>query len=235
MEKNKNCCGEMVEIPAGKFWMGAQEKNQEGQNYDCDACPNESPVREVELSAYNIGKYPVTVEQYQRFIEEEGYKNKLYRDEENFDKFTKPDNWEDQKLYPSRPVVGVNWYEAAAYARWCDGRLPTEAEWERAARGPGQTYRKYPWGNNPAEDDIAELSAVGLFPERATAEGIHDMAGHIWQWCQDQYHATEGGRVVRGGSFSSYQDFLRCAARHRFNPLIGGYNLGFRVVRGPSL
>ncbi|MEW6381398.1 MAG: SUMF1/EgtB/PvdO family nonheme iron enzyme [bacterium] len=255
--------GPMIEIPGGLFWMGAQRDKRTERNFDKDARNDESPVHQVELSAYRIGKYPVTVEQYRRFIEDGGYENNRYwQATGGFGKYREPKKWEDQKQYPSRPVVSVSWYEAAAFACWAGGRLPTEAEWERAARGPGQEYRKYPWGSNEPtpetanfyESETGKAAPVGIFPDNCSPEGVIDMAGNVWEWCQDWYSekyyqlcARQGvvkdplgpkngeGRVVRGGSFLSYQVNLRCAARYWSVPSSRVNYSGFRVVRGPSV
>jgi formylglycine-generating enzyme required for sulfatase activity len=246
-------------IPGGKFWMGAQKKDGKWQNYDSDAYDDESPVHEVDLSPFRISKYPITVGQYQRFMEDGGYENKKYWINGKVGEFKEPDHWQDQLPYPSRPVVYVSWYEAAAYCCWANGRLPTEAEWERAARGSGQDYRKYPWGNkepdaetaNYNESKVGHATPVGIFPESCSPEGVIDMAGNVWEWCWDWFgekyydhcfrqgivHNPEGpkkgdGRVVRGGSFDYYGGNLRCAGRDVGNPRYRYDDGGFRVVCG---
>jgi len=234
-------CGPMVDIPGGSFWMGGQKTDPNGQNFDRNARDDESPVRQVKLSPFSISKYPVTVSQYQRFMEEGGYKDKQHWETGGFGKFEEPRDWGNQQQYFSRPVI-VNWYEAAAYACWAGGRLPTEAEWERAARGPGQEYRKYPWGNDEPTPEHANFSAsgirhttpVGIFPKGGSPEGVLDLAGNVREWCEDWYDEKQSGRVVRGGSFGYDVDDLRCAARHWYDPHGWSGLCGFRVVRGPS-
>jgi formylglycine-generating enzyme required for sulfatase activity len=251
----------MVTIAGGRFRMGAQKGNPKERSYDPEADEaewNEAPVHHVELSPFLISKYPVTVGQYLKFMEDGGYDDERYWRAGKFGEFKGPDNWEDQKQFPSRPVVFVNWYEAAAYASWAGGRLPTEAEWERAARGPQQEYRKYPWGNeeptgetaNFSESKIDHVTPVGIFPENCSPEGVIDMAGNVWEWCNDwfnkDYYRTcaekgivnnpegpENGdrRVIRGGSFNVFRDGMRCADRVWYGPLLRSDDLGFRVVR----
>jgi hypothetical protein len=104
-----------VTIPACTFLMGAQKVDSKAPNYDPAAYPDESPVHEVRLTAYKIGKYPVTVGEYTRFIEADGYKNKAYWQAGGFGEFHEPENWETQVQFPTRPVVNVSWFEAKAF------------------------------------------------------------------------------------------------------------------------
>jgi len=251
----------VIKIKGGRFWMGAQKRDSNGRNYDEDAYEAEwaeCPVHEVELSSIQISKYPVTVGQYKSFIEDGGYEEERFWTEGGFGDFKEPDQWEEQLQYPSRPVVYVGWHEAAAYARWSKGRLPTEAEWERTARGSGKIYRKYPWGNkkphaesaNFSDSNIGHITPVGIFPINATLEGVIDMAGNVWEWCADWYSenyyeicAEQGlvknpsgpetgtSRVVRGGAFLNAPDDLRCANRDWLNPDNRFGLVGFRIVR----
>ncbi len=253
---------EMVYISGGRFWMGAQRRDLKGRNFDPNADESyydESPVHEVKLSPFYVSKYPITVGQYLRFIEDGGYEEERYWQAGNFGDFKSPDRWAEQLLYPSRPVVYVSWYEAAAYAHWAGGRLPSEAEWERAARGPADEYRKYPWGDeepkpettNFIESKIGHVTPVGIFPGNSSPEGVMDLAGNVWEWCEDWFSedyyqscARQGivtdprgpekgdGRVVRGGSFGGLPDYLRCAVRYGSVPQDRDDYLGFRVVRG---
>jgi len=176
-----------IEIPSGLFLMGAQKLNPKEPNYDEEAYDDESPVHPVFLSAYRIGRYPVTVEEYLRFVEDRGYAKASYWKAGGFGKWRWPAGGraarEEQVDNPTRPVVGVSWYEASAYAAWAGCRLPTEAEWELAARG--RTGRKYPWGDEPPNEPIAGLlrlanfdrivghpAPVGTYPLGDTPEGI---------------------------------------------------------------
>jgi formylglycine-generating enzyme required for sulfatase activity len=253
----------MVDIPGGIFWMGAQKQNKNNPNYDdkayeTDDKMKESPVHQVELSPFSISKYPITVGQYQRFIEDEGYEDEKYWINGGFGKFKEPNKWQDQLPYPSRPVVYVSWYEAAAYCQWAGGRLPSEAEWERAARGPDPAYRKYPWGNkepdgetaNFYESKINHVTPVGIFPESCSPEGIIDLAGNVWEWCWDwiggdyyQICARQGvvknpkgptkgeARVLRGGSWGLIEGVCRSSFRVWFSPVNRSIIWGFRVVQ----
>lgn len=182
-----------------------------------------------------------------------------------------PMEWEDQVPYWNRSVTGVCWFEAEAYCRWLDRairaldgagwiggsdlavRLSTEAEWEKAARAGDK--RIYPWGNEPWDENranaegvndkgIGHPSAVGLYPQGATPQGIHDLAGNVWEWAHTVYlgypyppdprdwAARRGGErlVVRGGSWVYLQGYVRCAARGRHFPDYYFDYLGFRVV-----
>ena len=247
----------MIHIPGGTFMMGAQKKKETQPNYDSDAYDRESPVHEVRLSNYDICRFPVTVGQYFRFMEEGGYENKSLWAAGGWNKFTEPGDWEKQQLYPTRPVVGVSWYEAMAYAHWAGKQLPTEAQWERAARGPGKQYRKYPWGNtapdgkniNFWESKLGHPSPVGMFPDDCSEEGVLDMGGNVWEWCLDKWHKnyqgapTDGSawetgdssyRVLRGGSWSGNAQHCRSANRLGNSPDYRYNDIGFRLVFVPQ-
>jgi formylglycine-generating enzyme required for sulfatase activity len=153
-----------VTIPAGKFLMGAQSENPEGANYDPESTYTdewrETP-HEVYLGRLCIARYPVTVGQYRQFVEDEGYQDERWWTAGGFGEYSEPDEWERQVAYPSRPVVGVSWWEAMAFCAWAGFRLATEAEWERAARGT--EGRKYPWGPNPSTSNgRTTMAAPGI-------------------------------------------------------------------------
>jgi formylglycine-generating enzyme required for sulfatase activity len=233
-------------VPAGEFWMGAQHTDPSGRNYDRDAMDNESPVYKAIVDAFDIGRYPVTVGEFRDFVQENGYKRAEWWSPEAYGKFAEPDRWELQLQYPNRPVVGVSWYEAAAYCAFAACRLPTEAEWEWAARR--DETRKYPWGKEKPEPSrlnyelsLRQLTPVGIYPAGATPDGIFDMAGGVWEWCSDWYGpyttspepnpagpAAGSNRVLRGGSWND--SFIRAATRNRYPPETRRNNIGFRLI-----
>ncbi len=238
-----------IPIPAGKFWMGAQK--EKGRNQDEEAYDDEAPVHEVTLNKFLIGRYPVTVQEYQKFIDEGGYeKEEYWRETGGFGKFTEPEKWEEQQSHGNRPVTGVSWYEAAAYCKRARGRLPREAEWERAARGARENA-KYPWGNEPIDETRANYrghvgrpTPVGLYPLGATTEGVDDMMGNVVEWCLDWFGPYPNGpddnpsgprsgkgKVLRGGSWDYVQGVVRVSFRVRSQPVDRGDYVGFRCVR----
>ncbi|MGH9671843.1 MAG: formylglycine-generating enzyme family protein, partial [Bryobacteraceae bacterium] len=163
-----------------------------------------------------------------------------------------PENWPDQLEHGNRPIVGVSWFEAAAYCTWAGGRLPTEAEWEHAARG-GRIGCKYTWGNEPPDPsranyggNVGHPTPVGLYPKGATTDGICDMLGNVLEWCvdwwDDKYYAKSetknprgpqkgDDRLVRGGSWVGYPRVLRVSVRDGYGPGVRNVVLGFRCVR----
>ena len=202
---------DMVYIPAGAFTMGAEGR------FD-----DEKPVHKVYLDAYYMDRYEVTNAQYGAFMKATGR--------------AAPEFWNDSRFnHPDRPVVGVTWYDGEAYCKWVGKRLPTEAEWEKAARGTDA--RIYPWGNSfgsgranlSDRGDRYEYTApVGSFPSGASPYGVHDMAGNVWEWVNDWhdkgYYSRSPGRnptgpdagkykVLRGGSWYDDPRFLRTAYR----------------------
>jgi formylglycine-generating enzyme required for sulfatase activity len=214
-----------VTIPAGTFLMGAQRKRENKPGYDPEATEYDSSVREVTFEKpFQIGRYPVTVEEYKRFVE----------DETNGPK-SAPRDWDEQILHPNRPVVSVTWFDAVAYCKWIGARLPTEEEWEYAARGT--EARKYPWGNQPPDASranyndagIGKPTPVGLFAAGNTPEGVADMAGNVWEWTGTEY--DKDSKVVRGASFGNDARNLRAADRLRNEPVDRLDNIGFRCVR----
>jgi formylglycine-generating enzyme required for sulfatase activity len=224
----------MCAIPAGGFWMGSDPP--EGQD-------NEHPRRRVATGAYQIGETPVTNAEFAAALRsldfyrrreawtEEGWK---WREENGITapRFQGDEAWRDY-LGPDQPLVGVSWYEADAFARSLEMRLPTEAEWERAARG--DDGRRFPWGDEWTKDLAAHRGgARHTLPVRSLAKnrspyGLYDCAGNVWEWCADLY--SPGLRSARGGSWNAHPPQLRCAARNAWPPDARFSNLGFRLAR----
>jgi len=188
-----------VEIPAGSFLMGAQSRDPNQNNYDKEAHPWESPVHLVTLSNFWIGKYPITVSQFSRFVDDDGYNKAEFWKAGAMGHWKMPDQWDKQLQFHNRPITGVSWFEAMAFCAWATLSLPTEAQWERAARESGQEYQKYPWGNEQPDTlranfhglKIDHSTSVGIFPKSNSVwnEGqdslLLDMAGNVWEWCCD--------------------------------------------------
>jgi formylglycine-generating enzyme required for sulfatase activity len=249
----------LVEVPAGPFLMGSN-KRQDPQAFD-----DEMPQHEEQsiTQPYRIGKYPVTNAQYARFVAAGGYDNQGYWTEAGWrwkgDR-RGPERYGGEFEQPEHPVVGVSWYEATAYCRWLAEtagqpyRLPSEAEWEKAARG--EDGRLWPWGNqfdpkkcNSAEGRLGHTTPVGQFsPAGDSPYGCADMAGNVWEWCRSLYKPypyraddgrevpqAAGARVLRGGSWLDFaRRAARCAARLRSYPDYFGGSVGFRVVFSPN-
>ncbi|MFK8015916.1 MAG: SUMF1/EgtB/PvdO family nonheme iron enzyme [Gammaproteobacteria bacterium] len=245
-----------VRIEPGQFLMGAQSEDENGPGYDPNAFSDEAPVRCVTITdGFWIGRYPVTVGDFIKFIAagDDGYLNPALWDPSGWhwredQQLEAPNKWESQLGRLNTPVVGVSWYEADAYARWVNGALPTEAQWEWTARGAEAT--RYPWGNLEPSDRHAcfdsrndQVVPVGVYGEGHTAAGVSDLSGNVLEWCadwSDDYTAAstldpngpESGefRVLRGGSFFNRSDYLRAAFRLYSGPRDRIQNVGFRVV-----
>ena len=230
---------DMVLIPAGEFTMGDNTR----YNWTFMLAYNiyDGPEHVVYLDAYYIDRYEVTNEQYKKFAEETGYRM--------------PRCWNDARFNrPNYPIVGITWDDAVAYVKWAGKRLPTEAEWEKAARGTDK--RLWPWGNKfnkykcnvweSGEDGLRATKPVGSYENGKSPYGCYDMAGNIWEWCADYYdqnyyyvspsknpQGAETGqqRVIRGGGLLYFGHYARCAARYRVPPYAQSPQIGFRCAK----
>jgi formylglycine-generating enzyme required for sulfatase activity len=191
----------MVLVPGGPFRMGQADNALLAEDH-------EKPLREVFLSPFRIDVYPVTNALYARFLAARGYEQSIWWTKEGWEwkqrnRIVQPLQWGKAGWdAPDQPVAGVSWYEADAYARWAGRRLPTDAEWEKAARGTDG--RLYPWGNDwPTsrvanfDGDIGRTTPVGLYPEGASPYGCMDMAGNVNNWTLDWYWPGFGQFCVR--------------------------------------
>ncbi len=222
---------EWVDVPAGQFLMGSDS------GVDRAARSNEMPQHPVSLDAYRINPTEITNAQYAQCV-----RATVCEKPGDLTRYLDPN-------YADHPVVYVSWYDARDFCAWMGGRLPTEAEWEYAARGPDG--RIYPWGNNPPTCERAQFwecpqqstLPVGSRPDGASWCGAQDMAGNVWEWVADwyaEYPSTgqpnptgpEEGlvKVLRGGAWGSLALSMRSAYRDRGTPSYRNYNAGFRCV-----
>ena len=192
--------------------------------------------QKVHVDKFQMARYPVTVGEFRHFVEHDGYNDEEWWSAGGFGDHSEPDDWDDQLAYPTRPVVGVSWFEAAAYAAFEHCRLPTEEEWEFAARG--SDGREYPWGNEPPEPVrlnfdrvIGHPTPVGIYPLGATPDGICDMGGNVLEWCGSWSSGNKQYRVLRGGSFNYLAHNVRSAYRSSFPPENRYFVIGFRLAR----
>jgi gamma-glutamyl hercynylcysteine S-oxide synthase len=181
----------MVTVPAGPFLMGLPDN-------DFLAEEHEKPRRRVYLPAFCIDVFPVTNARFALFLDASGYREPHWWSPAGWEwarrhKITQPLKWGEAGWDgPEQPVAGVSWYEADAYARWALRRLPTDAEWEKAARG--EDGRRYPWGDDWPTPRVANFdnvigrsTPVGLYPDGVSPYGCHDMAGNVNNWTADWY------------------------------------------------
>jgi sulfatase modifying factor 1 len=254
----------LARIPAGDFLMGA-----------ADAEEDERPVHRVYVSEFFIGRFAVTHEEYKRFVRATGHPAPGVRAlplvaegerEALFRELAAPYVWDHDQPpagHASHPVVLVQYEDALAYCRWLSVtidrpvRLPTEAEWEKAARG-GTDGQRYPWGHeidssrgnfltDPSSKRQRGTRPIGTYPPNAY--GLYDVCGNAWEWVSDWYSAEYYGRgemrdpagpetgsmrIVRGGSWVNDDlSMLRCAYRHKVPPDTYAYSVGFRIVCTP--
>lgn len=216
----------MVLVPEGEFTMGIKKEDLI-QIFALDGKENpvfatEVPAKEVYVGAYYIDKYPVTVAQYGRFLIERGHRKPLLWEQPG---------WSD----PSQPVVGLGWNDARAYAAWAGKELPSEAQWEKAARGTDGFW--WPWGNdffagrcNSAELGIGKTTDVTRFPEGASPYGACEMSGNVWEMCEGVW--IENMPLMKGGCFLGRATFVRASTRWSpEDPENGAHWLGFRCVK----
>jgi formylglycine-generating enzyme required for sulfatase activity len=225
----------MVYVPAGEFQMGSDR-------YD-----DERPIHTVDLDAYWIDQSEVTIGMYARCVEAgkcdppsstSSYTRDSYYGNSEFDDY---------------PVIYVSWDDATAYCKWAGRRLPTEAEWEKAAGwdGDAQSQRLYPWGDTIDESyanyngNVGDTTTVGSYEKGVSFYGAYDMAGNVWEWVEDWYDVYPGGdesasdyfgqtyRVLRGGSWDNSNNSVRTADRNGSDPTDTSNSLGFRCSRSP--
>lgn len=258
----------MIAVPAGPFVMGTDDAP--------GAYDNERPAHIVELGAFEIDRFPVSNRDYAAFLDEGGYENESVWSPEGWVWRTaagigSPKHWRrdagrqwrtsrfgaDEPLDPERPAVHVSWYEADAYARWAGKRLPTEAEWEKAASwDPGaEAKRLFPWGAEPATHGRANLdqlafaaAPVGAYPAGASAYGVEQLLGDVWEWTASEFQPYPGFasfpyreyseiffgneyRVLRGGSFATCPGAIRTTFRNWDFPIRRQIFAGFRCAR----
>jgi len=205
--------------------------------------------REIE-QPFLIGRYPVTNAQFAVFIEDGGYQNEKWWSGAGWrwrkhSAINEPEYWHDNKFNArNQPVVGVSFWEAEAFCSWALGRLPTDHEWEAAARGPNGY--EYPWGGswedgicNTHEADLRRTAPVGLFPRSTQKElGIEDMAGNVWEWCRNDYgngqrtaFTRDESPILRGGSWLDFRNLALADYRiTKGNPNSRYSYYGFRLV-----
>jgi formylglycine-generating enzyme len=253
----------LARIPAGDFLMGA-----------ADAEEDERPVHRVYVSEFFIGRFPITNDEYARFVQATGHPAPVIAGlplitlggrESLFVEESAPYVWTDGQPpsgHATHPVVLVRHDDAVAYCEWLSettgraARLPTEAEWEKAARA-GSEGQRYPWGNDIDGSRGNYLTDAAARPQRGTrptgtyppnAYGLYDVVGNVWEWVADWYSADYyvmgemrdprgpqigNMRIVRGGSWLNDDvTMLRCAYRHKVPPDTYAYSVGFRIVCG---
>ncbi|HSG04892.1 MAG TPA: formylglycine-generating enzyme family protein, partial [Nitrospiria bacterium] len=234
---------DMVLIPFGEFLMGNPASAGNTDLYD-------NPVHKVVLQAYHIDKYEVSNKEYGKFVAETGHPQPAYSDHSRFNK-------------PDHPVVGVSWFDAKAFCEWKGKRLPTEAEWEKAAKGPEQKA-VYPWGDqfsakkaNCCQNEVG-TTAIDSFADGRSGYGVYNMAGNVYEWVQDWYDHTyystspalnpagpeEGSpfgghkpmKVIRGGSWFAPESSQTVTNRFWNHPENNSYGvgLGFRCAKDAS-
>jgi iron(II)-dependent oxidoreductase len=237
---------DMIRVSAGSFLMGSK-----------DGPEDERPQHQVNVGDFFIDRTKVTNQQFAQFINARGVRaadgQVWYDVDDNDARIHRRDGqWQADPGHERHPVVEASWYGAVAYCAWAGKRLPTEAEWEKTARGGDG--RKYPWGNEAPDATRAHFNGgwndfrpVGSFPKGASPYGMLDAAGNGWEWVSSAYlpypyNPNDGRedstraqvRVTRGGGQDSRADELTATHRGRHvsrNPRGGHHNIGFRCAR----
>ena len=249
---------EWCTVPAGLFLLGSTAQDKE-------AMDSEGPQREINLPDFRISRYPVTNAQWRRFVDAGGYRASGWWSNAGWgaklaNNWTQPDDWDNPSINGiNQPVVGISWYEATAFCRWLSVelgyvvRLPSEAEWEKAARGSDGWI--YPWGNvwdvskaNTDESGIGTTTPVGCYPDGASPHSVLDMSGNVLEWTAtsqtDDYQQSDGTAVsvmdgeafvLRGGAWASEHGRTKCTSRDRTHPSYRLLSLGMRVVTALTL
>lgn len=238
----------MVEIPAGSFPMGVPPGDRDGGR-------DEYPRHEVLLDTFLIDQFEVTNGRYSEFV-----KNTNHRVPQNPTNPTR-NLWQGNTISESlaeRPVINVDWFDADAYCRWAGKRLPTEAEWEKAAKGTSD--RRFPWGNveptakhlNYNQRWIGEktLMPVGSYEAGKSPYGVYDVVGNVWEWVNDWYDARyyerspsknpkgpqEGTKkVIRGAGWQNETPTVRIFTRVESDPMMRNESTGFRCAADPGI
>ncbi len=228
----------MMYVPAGKFWMGSSDADKQAND-------DEKPQHEVDLDAFWIDKFEVTNALYKKCVD--AGKCSAPNDSKAYTR----SSYYGNSTYDNYPVIYVSWNDAKTYCEWTGKHLPTEAQWEKAARGTDG--RIYPWGNtfdknllNSSDGSKGDTTAVGSYPSGASLYGALDMAGNVWEWVADWYDANyyknsparnpkgpDSGqyRIVHGGSWYSLADVVRAAFRGSFRyPDPWSIDVSFRCV-----
>jgi formylglycine-generating enzyme required for sulfatase activity len=239
---------ETILVQGGSFDMGCTE-----EQIKCDG--DEKRVHKVTLSSYYLSKYEITNAQYSAFLNDIGADPIGTYKRDDYIHITKPScmiNYEEEKFVPQKgkenfPAIEVTWFGAQAFSEWLGGRLPTEAEWEYAARG-GRKSQNYIYSGSNKVEEVAwydqnsreKLREVGL--KKPNELGFYDMSGNVWEWCYDWYDRYPRreqtnplgpdygyGKVIRGGSYLYYGRFCRVANRGSSTPAYCFNNYGFRI------
>ncbi|HSM91496.1 MAG TPA: SUMF1/EgtB/PvdO family nonheme iron enzyme [Anaeromyxobacteraceae bacterium] len=231
-----------VDVPAGPFIMGSER-----------GAPDERPVHAVEVAGFRLDRHEVTNARYRACVARGACARPALPGSHR-----RPGYFDDP-AFSDYPVIYVSWAQAEAFCRFAGGRLPTEAEWEKAARGPAPDRREYPWGDAPpdclranmggVDGCVGDTDRVGQRPAGASPFGALDLAGNVWEWVADWYapgyYAASPARdprgpaagtlkVMRGGCWESGASSLRVSCRKAELPAAWADNVGFRCAYGPG-